>query len=490
LREGAGLAAPTAPHATPPSARDRSGPARFWRIGRRAFVVATGFSAVLHMASNPWLFFPHAPPELRDTEGELTIAVELLGEEEAPGGGAPAEEPPAPADTPPPASPEADGPNARVDAGRPRDAGAPDGRAQDTADALDAGARISEADRDEDAGDDDAAAAVALAGDAGASEEEAGALAAGPPDDAGAVASMDAGAPGPSGARDIASLYGVPAGVEAGPQLVQLFVNMAVIRENPVGARIGPLLSAIPQWDDFMEGTNVDPVRDTDWLLIYGPSLIRTERDAILIRYSAPDAVVDQAITTISKKYDRGGAFDAGVPGVKATLGHADFHPRVFMRVQPKVLVVVPPDAANTFARVYSKAKISPRARPGEAMRLTLKNPHRPMPFVPETVSELRMWIVPNAEGGADVFAEGDAPSPAEAEEAARALRKFVAQQNSFPVRLFTKGVLNTVEFNASGSTVTMRGPVTREQLEALFAFVAGQLGVRVPAPPSPPTPP
>src|SRR5690606_3545495 len=108
----------------------------------------------------------------------------------------------------------------------------------------------------------------------------------------------------------------------AGVQNVVLGVNVAAIRKHPVGARMGPILQALPQWRDFMRGAQspVDPIRDTEWILIYGPSLIHTERDAVLVRYNLSDEAVDTAITGIARSYDKGGSLDAGVPGVKASL--------------------------------------------------------------------------------------------------------------------------------------------------------------------------
>ena len=102
----------------------------------------------------------------------------------------------------------------------------------------------------------------------------------------------------------------VGAAIQADVNLVTLVVNAEVIRLHPVGARMGYLLRGIPQWDEFMSGTDIDPVRDTDWVLISGPSLVNTSRDVILIHYSAPDAAIDKAIDVVSKKYDRGGRFD------------------------------------------------------------------------------------------------------------------------------------------------------------------------------------
>ena len=108
--------------------------------------------------------------------------------------------------------------------------------------------------------------------------------------DGGLLASAgDSGAPpGATGPRDPGSMIGLAGLISAGTINVTLLVNISVIRTNPVGARMGPLLYGIPQWNDFMKGSQVtvDPIRDTDWILIYGPSLIHTDRDAVIVHYS------------------------------------------------------------------------------------------------------------------------------------------------------------------------------------------------------------
>src|SRR5204863_2570678 len=69
-------------------------------------------------------------------------------------------------------------------------------------------------------------------------------------DGGGLVAMADGGTSG--GPRDPESMFGMKKAVNAGPQNVVLGVNTAVIRKNPVGARMGPLLQQIPQWRDFL----------------------------------------------------------------------------------------------------------------------------------------------------------------------------------------------------------------------------------------------
>lgn len=474
-RVGAADLAPTAPHATLPAAPNRkSGPARFWSERRIRVVLAMACAAslVFHWFVAPWRLFPDPSGlELKDPEGELTIPIELFGGEAPPD-----ETPEPPEQTTPPPEDDPNGVKAKKDAGAPKpkpDAAAPDAEATAMLDASvlpverDGGPTTTETD----------GGAVTDAGESDAAGE------------GGLVASAsDASAPpGPSGPRDPGAMIGMPGLISAGTVNVTLLVNVSVIRQNPVGARMGPLLHGIPQWADFMKGSQskVDPIRDTDWILIYGPSLIHTDRDAVFVHYSIPDAVVDTAVESISKRYDKGGAYDAGVPGVKASLGHADNAERVFLRGQPRVLIIVPKDKATDFAKLSKRAKINPRVRAGEAMRLTVKDPWKQISIpglkFSNSLKELRLWIVPRAsDGGADVFVEGDCTDTAAATDVADALTDLIRRQNSILVRAATRGLLNHAKFTADGKVVKSHLSASPEQLEAILQGVGAMLGVQV----------
>ena len=467
---GAAESAPTAPHATAPAGRDKkSGPARFWR-GRRlriALGVAFTISFVFHWYMAPWRLFPdRSGLELKDPEGELTIPVELLGEEPPP------EEKPQP---PEQLTPESDlnGLKHKPDAApppRPKPDASADAEA--LAVEVDAGVALFNVD----------------GGPATTASDGGGPTDAGEADGGGLVASADASAPpGASGPRDPGAMIGLPGLISAGAVNVTLVVNIAVIRTNPVGARMGPLLYGIPQWNDFMKGSQatVDPIKDTDWILIYGPSLIHTDRDAVIVHYSIADSVVDNAVLSIAKRYDKGGAFDAGVPGVKASLGHADNAERVFLRGQPHVLTIVPKDKATDFAKLMKRSSIQPKIRPGEALRLIVKDPWKQI-TIPglkfnQSLKELRLWIIPRAsDGGADVYIEGDCTDEAAATDAADALTDLIKRQNSLVVRAATRGLLNKATVEANGTHITSQVSASPEQLEALLQGVGAFLGVTV----------
>jgi len=448
LGEGAAQAAPTAPHATPSvDPRTRTGPERFWarRRIRVALAACLVVSAVLHASVVP-IDAPHSF-EVKDIEGEAIIPIDVVSGEEPP-----------PPPLPPSVPSEAPANAGETEPARPKVPNVP-------ANKRDAGQA--------DAGPDDAAA--------DASTDAPTAF-----DGAASVARAEAGSPA---RRDPEAIVGA-ASVRADVVLVKLVVNAQVIRSHPVGARMGYLLRGIPQWEEFMEGTDIDPVRDTDWVMIIGPSLVNTARDTVLIHYSVPDAVVDLAVGIVTKKYDRGGPFDAGVRGVRASLVHADRAERVILRPQPHVLAVVPPNVAERNARALVGARLSEPAE-GDAVYLRLLNPHHPMPEIPESITEMRMRVVPRADAGADVFVECDTGDPDAAAQAAEGIRHVVRRHNDAITSLLTHGLFDHVAVFPDGNVVKVHLTATRDQIETVVTLVGDLLGVtpeetQAPAGPSP----
>jgi hypothetical protein len=450
LGEGAAQEAPTAPHATPRSGKGpRTGPERFWAPWPVRIALAAGLvvSGVAHCAVVPF-DVPHSF-ELNDVEGEAAIPVDVLPQDDTPA-------PPAPAPTPEARTGAQDkGPEAAMLPPR-RDAGSVrDGAADAAADA----ARDAAADAPSDGAEFDGPFPLT----------EAAAPAAGP--------------------RDPQAIIGAAGSVQADVVLVMLVVNAEVIRKHPVGAQMGYLLRGIPQWDDFMSGTDIDPVRDTDWVVISGPSLVNTARDVVMIHYSAPDAVVDKAVDVVSRKYDRGGLIDAGVPGVRATLAHADRAERVLLRPQPRVLAVVPPSVAGRVARQLASSKVPAHIRPGEAVYLRLANPHHPMPEIPEALTELRMRVVPRSDQGADVFIDADAKDAASAESAAQDVRAMIRRHDDWIMSSLTHGLLDHVDVAPEGAEVRVHLTASRDQIEALVKLVGDFLGVKPGGPVVSPSP-
>jgi len=223
-------------------------------------------------------------------------------------------------------------------------------------------------------------------------------------------------------------------------------------------------------------------VRDVDWMIISGPSLLHTERDVVLLRTSASDAMIDLSMDQVAENYTKGGRVDLGVPGVRAVRSFADGAERIIVKPKPHVLAVVPPSVAPKVARQLARAAVPAHIRRGEAVFLRVVNPHHPMPEVPASITVMSLRVVPRDDGGADVYLEGQTPSPEAASAAADQLKDLVARRNTFLVSAMTHGLLDRVEASSDGSVAKLHDQVSRDQIATLVSLVAGFLGVS-PAP-------
>ena len=207
-RQGAAPSAPTAPHAGDANAgQTPTGPSRFWdgRRAKIAFVAALVGSLLVHGVFSPYTLLPDTGGvTFKDVDDELTVPIELMAVEVAE----------APKEEPKPATPEAVDPTGELGGAKP-DAG-PKRKPWPQRDAAVADA--SDTDGSSDAVSD---GGVAETTDAAP--------------DAAQVASgvKDGGAP----------KIGFSGLVTAGPTNVRLLLNVALIRQHPVGAKMGPLLN-------------------------------------------------------------------------------------------------------------------------------------------------------------------------------------------------------------------------------------------------------
>src|SRR5580692_11764742 len=198
-------------------------------------------SIALHYVALPGSLLPRHSFEIHDVDGTLTIPVDVLMDKSPP---PPAAPPPAPSSPKEAKAPVTAEPSPEGTALRHRDAGA--------------FAKV-------DAGDSDGGSSGDVEVADASTDAEGGIF-----EEGGIASSEDAAAPSGS-ARDAVGMIGTAGNVQAGPQNVVLTVNMSAIRNHPEGKRVGPLISAVPQWDDFLVGTGIDPLRDIDWVSINGP---------------------------------------------------------------------------------------------------------------------------------------------------------------------------------------------------------------------------
>ncbi len=401
-----------------------------------------------------WRIFHFEAPEEHEA-GELTIPIDLLTDD------APPAPPPQPDFVPPEVKP-----GEGMDAGIIRDASADS--STDAAAAHDA-APPPRPKRD-------AGIPLTAASDAGNNLSTTDGF------DAGAAADGGSGQPG------LRTPGGLASRVQGGVIKVELLLDVDVIRPHPLAKKLGPLLGGIPQWREFMHGaeTNIDPIRDTSWIHIYGPSFIHTGDDAVQVRYTATDETVDHAIELMGNNAADGGAYDVGVPGVRAFLGHADNADRVILRVRPHELVIVPPKKAVEFAKVLSEAakrgkNIVPARAAGQAMLLVVHDPSKAHAIkglpIPEGMRELRLKVSPNNDdGSADISGEGLCDTNLTATNAADDFNTTLAFAR------LAMPELPVLRFTTDGTRMVVEGHADRQQLERILRLAAKELQVKLPA--------
>jgi hypothetical protein len=384
--------------------------------------------------------------EVQDFEGEAAIPIDVLQEGEPP-----VEAPPVVQAVPPPESP---------------------GEGRDKAAAMVADAGVI---RD---------AASADAGRDGAPDAE------GLPD-AGEPTLDDGGA----GGGDPQALLASSGAVQADVIFVTVVINAIEIRKNPAAGQLGEILRSIPEWYDFMHGTEglIDPVADADWLLISGPSLRDSSADAVTLHYSTSDATVDRAVQIVSQQ-SQGGPLNVGVPGVRAWRAHADRADRVILRPKPHVLVIVPPKRAAPVAKQLVRAKAMPKnIMPGVATFIRVVDPHHALPsIIPEGTTEARLHVRSRDDGSADVDIDVDCKDEVTASRGAEQVARVIRQNNTFAVSLGTGGLLNRAEVGAEGKQIHVHVTATREQIQTTLASVQLVLPSVATAPPpilAPPSP-
>lgn len=332
---------------------------------------------------------------------ELEIDDELVESPEAPAG--PQPEPPTVVELPPeptsePAPPP---PGISLDAGTPEplDAGPPDAPPElPDAGPPDALAELPDAGPPDDAAPDSADL------DAGPEDAE--------PPDAGPEPGPDA-SPPDAGPPVVSSPESDPIADAAAARELQRTPNVTIIlvgqqlRQHPVGAKLGGLLTNIRQWRSFFRGSDIDPVRDIDTMVITAPELVRASGGVVAIMsFSGDFAKARAAVDGLVKRQKGSWVEGAPVPAAKAKVEGGE---RIFALVEAKKQLYVLPASQEKDLSAVGKLDAPPSGLP-YAVKLSMVHPHRPLsaiqgaPPLSKELTRMTMTVTTLASGEAEVL--------------------------------------------------------------------------------------
>jgi len=501
-----------------------SGPFGLVRVpAQRALRVTLIVAFLLHLPFVPTRLFTwmsilwnSGPIELNDMDGEVVIPLDfdLVSEPTDPAAPAktaepttaveddPAAEPAAtataPAPKPPPpaiadAGVDAEPPDAASDmpdAGLVADGGEEAGAAAgEDAGPTDAG--IDSSPNDPDASDLDGGAPIAQNGtdggsggilqastDAGlpidkatnlpdAGIEDAGGASDGGPSDAGAVT------------RDPTAVAGAPSSLVGKDPNVKILIAGDRLRKYELGGMFGEVLSAIPQWQQFIGTSGIDPVKDINHMLIGGPQLRDSRKVVVVLDLAVTDQKARQTIDGIIKRSKPPGKWVGETP-VPHAIAQADRGERIFAMVPGKHMVVVmPADAKDKLATVKSIKPFDKSSKVGIAIYMvTPANAFRGLPFqIPNTLKWMRVNVIPTEDSGVDVVLEAEDKDASLAREHAFALENIIESVRKVDVPFIgTYEVLGKTKFVTDGSLIRAETHVNRKQLVLIMGMAKKRL--------------
>ena len=294
-----------------------------------------------------------------------------------------------------------------------------------------------------------------------------------PTRDAGGDAAQDSGAHQPI--RDPIGLSGdgVRQVAPRDPN-VSLLVNPVRFRSHPLAIQFAPSLTKLQNWRNFFGNTDLDPIRDTDRILIAGPQFRDTSRVVAVVQYNVTQQRVRTAVDAVVRQSgDRGRWEKRAVPVAKA---HVDGAERYFVMPSPKILVVVPPDGLDQ--AVGLKARFPEGAQ--EAVVLFLKYPAnalRGMPLrLPTSVEWMRFSLTMNPAGGADGRLEAKDRDAETAAKNAPLLTDMVNKAVEVNLLLVKRRYLDHVTFRADGDRLRTEFHITNTQLKQILSAITAHL--------------
>lgn len=259
---------------------------------------------------------------------------------------------------------------------------------------------------------------------------------------------------------------------------VQVYLASDRLRTHRFGADFGRLLTALPQWASFFQGTGIDPIHDLDHVLIAGPQFRDFRQVVAVMDYNVSSAKIKKAIDQLV--VNNHGEHLENTPVPAATLIPSfDRSPRILAHVQSKhLLVLLPADAKGKLSELKSMSSF-PKSQVG--ILISMVTPGRAfrggMVNIPESIKSGRLSVTPNADGSALVQLELLDASAEQAAAHAEGLTSDMDQVRGLPL---ASKFIDRVEFTASGPKISGVVTVSRQQLAMILALVPGMLGLNV----------
>jgi hypothetical protein len=286
-----------------------------------------------------------------------------------------------------------------------------------------------------------------------------------PPPTTASAAPVEAGSPPsapppPPSGPEMTLVVGADAKGLGAHEPVRFAIDLAALRARPE-RDLGPAIDQLPQAQSFLDVTGVDLAKDGEWLVVYGTSLVRPERSALVVRHTKADA-------DLSPRR----------PGSKP---FGD----VVIKPQAHVVALVPETKKAAYAAELARPLAAGLAD-HELLRAHLEDPAK-LVAIPQVSFDgiARLDVVVRATDDGGVDAGADLACGSNCDATAAALRDAVRRANSMITKMALRGLLDPLEregapgIRVHDARIEARLHATPEQVAAFVNVVAALVGAR-----------
>jgi hypothetical protein len=274
------------------------------------------------------------------------------------------------------------------------------------------------------------------------------------------------------GSTDVLPRIGKDVPPNAKTANVTVIANTALMRKHPPLDQLGAFLR-----DGYLlvaQGSErqFDPVQSLDWAVLYGPSLFPYDHNVALLQPNESAEVVSEALSQMTSAAGKQRELIAGIDGAlyAGQLGRTE---KLFFHTRANQVLAIPPYLRAPFAEHVGRAgaQLAVNLRPNEVFREVIRQPASQNMPIPSSVTELRIWVVPQVDCGVDIHFEIDCPTEQEAQRAANEITAYIRSRNTGAVEYATGGLLDGARVQAEGKGAKLRLIASHEQLQRMIGL-------------------
>ena len=276
----------------------------------------------------------------------------------------------------------------------------------------------------------------------------------------------------PTPMEDPAKLAGGAGAIQAKATNVMIYMATDIARKHELGPLLGDLLAKIPQWNELLGGTDLDPIRDFDHIWLTGPHMQSAKVVVAVVEYNVGVGRMQRAIEQAMKRSKPAGKWLAEKPVPLGVLGNGGTQ-RVALRPDKRAIIVAPAEAES---QLRQPTELRFNKSGSTLMAMTMRTPWRGFMRTavkfPKSISLLKLTLTPTDKGFLLRIEANDA-TPESATTTARELAASIEEFRDPPV---LAPWFDRPAFTIDGAVVRAEVLVTTVQVKRILNLVSGLL--------------